>query len=865
MSLSTGIANTPLINYFFYKQSTFISSSTDTTCFPILSISDGGNGQLVITTTDTTLLSVGVAVTLESTTSYDGNYTIISKTATTFSVSGIFVATEAGCWHLDIVSIGANAGDPLDYGQIFFYDNTDKITFQNTYNDRDLTVLNPNPILLDANGSWPPIYLIDMPYYVVIKDKFNNLVATLENYLPSSSQGGGGDTEIPLGNLLPTYGFDYVIYSDFSDYRSIATAQTPVGGGWIWKNITTQSDYSDTYRYNNVSLDGVEGNPKNEVVLRSTNNISGQTTNELLMIIGNYNYFQNQQLIFSIFGRTLDGTSPVLNVRLIREKNGVQEAPITIGTITLTPSRTQQTVLFTVPSLVDTNYSNNDSLLLVIELPLNTDFEYGFTGTWLQLSSLGQLDITELAYSENAAKSFFSRGLNRLADDPIYPITGLPATFSEEDSSYQPLRKTGEIILISKQESAGQQINKWASPMGAQDDLGMGFEFVRDEPAGYTVSNRIIDYLRDNVLLESRLTFLAVIDSVNDNQVNVETGIGVRPASAWASLATPRVTLVKSQDELIYGLEAYPMGNGKLRLTFTDNFETNPQAYNPFVFGNDIVENAPEQSPIISSYGVYSLRAEFAGGFNVNYFLNFWNNLGVNVISIGSPSTPAIVEFTLPSSNPTRYIKRQSSGSFVAEQPGGGGVVADIIVSSNEIGLINPYEAIESITNAATYGSNYFSYNSSTDNPGTQPVNPARVIKFGPNGPTGTTSTLTIPLSELSFNKTPAEMARLYRIHINNPFLYQITVAATPNNGDILEISNGMSSFNVIFWDTGQLRPANPSSIRKVIYVPFESSNTIQQIALALANSIERGVAGIPKAADVGLSFPDELAYYMTL
>ena len=83
-----GIPNTPFINNYRYKQTTTMAQNPPPDCFPFLSIADGGNGQLVITTTTTTNLSLGVAITISSTTNYNGNYTVLSTTATTFNVSG---------------------------------------------------------------------------------------------------------------------------------------------------------------------------------------------------------------------------------------------------------------------------------------------------------------------------------------------------------------------------------------------------------------------------------------------------------------------------------------------------------------------------------------------------------------------------------------------------------------------------------------------------------------------------------------------------------------------------------------------------------------------------------------------------------
>ena len=143
-----GLTNTPLINYFFYKQATIISGNTEIICHPFTAVADAGNGQIVFTTTDTSTLSVGTAITIAATTNYDGNYSIISFTSTTFNVSGIFVATEVGTWELASNITGASVGDPLDFGLITFYDNDDQITLQDTYQDRALTVLNTNPLIL---------------------------------------------------------------------------------------------------------------------------------------------------------------------------------------------------------------------------------------------------------------------------------------------------------------------------------------------------------------------------------------------------------------------------------------------------------------------------------------------------------------------------------------------------------------------------------------------------------------------------------------------------------------------------------------------------------------------------------------------
>jgi len=125
---ATAFANTPLINYFRYKQTTNISAATNPVCYPITAFADGGNGQLVLTTSGTDDVDIQESITIAATTNYDGNYTVISKTSTTLNVSGVFISTETGTWELNTNGTGGTAGEPLDFGTIFFFDQDDKVT-----------------------------------------------------------------------------------------------------------------------------------------------------------------------------------------------------------------------------------------------------------------------------------------------------------------------------------------------------------------------------------------------------------------------------------------------------------------------------------------------------------------------------------------------------------------------------------------------------------------------------------------------------------------------------------------------------------------------------------------------------------------
>lgn len=67
--------------------------------------------------------------------------------------------------------------NPIPNGQVFiFVRNTE--TFVPLFQDPDLTVSRANPVGGDANGNFPPIYLVDGIYKMVVRDQSGKLLAT---------------------------------------------------------------------------------------------------------------------------------------------------------------------------------------------------------------------------------------------------------------------------------------------------------------------------------------------------------------------------------------------------------------------------------------------------------------------------------------------------------------------------------------------------------------------------------------------------------------------------------------------------------------------------------------------------------------
>lgn len=83
------------------NQQLMLSNLPQNLSFPITSIADGGGGEVVLTTTDTSRLSPGATIIVVSgTINYNGNHLVVSKTATTINITAVFAGSETGNWGL---------------------------------------------------------------------------------------------------------------------------------------------------------------------------------------------------------------------------------------------------------------------------------------------------------------------------------------------------------------------------------------------------------------------------------------------------------------------------------------------------------------------------------------------------------------------------------------------------------------------------------------------------------------------------------------------------------------------------------------------------------------------------------------------
>jgi hypothetical protein len=74
------------------------------------------------------------------------------------------------------------SGRPMAGAKLYFY-TTGTSTPQDTYSDSGLTTPNANPVVADANGLWPPIYLGTTNYKAILKTSAGVTVQTIDPVL----------------------------------------------------------------------------------------------------------------------------------------------------------------------------------------------------------------------------------------------------------------------------------------------------------------------------------------------------------------------------------------------------------------------------------------------------------------------------------------------------------------------------------------------------------------------------------------------------------------------------------------------------------------------------------------------------------
>jgi len=97
-------------------------------------------------------------------------------------------------------------GDPLSGGLLYFF-TAGTTTPQTPFQDTSLTIVHPNPIVLDASGRVPMFYVADGFIKIRLTDKNGVVIIAADQLLvigPSSGGGGGGGGSVDVTTVLAT-------------------------------------------------------------------------------------------------------------------------------------------------------------------------------------------------------------------------------------------------------------------------------------------------------------------------------------------------------------------------------------------------------------------------------------------------------------------------------------------------------------------------------------------------------------------------------------------------------------------------------------------------------------------------------------
>lgn len=291
------------------------------------------------------------------------------------------------------------AGNALAGGLLFTFKNGTR-DFKDTYSDPGMTVLNSNPLQLDASGS-ASIYWEDDDYYTIALYSVDpsapsvpyQLIYTQNNY-PQVT--GGGEGPVTINQSFP----NNVRNAQFTrwgsdDFRSTDTSNETyttlnASGNTLLDGIAVNELADDwTLLRNNTSMtiqvqrvafalgqSDVPANPLNYLNYQCTNVGAGDTT--FLQINQAYYSVQtlnNSEVAFGFWGRSSSGSTITPTIEQYFGSGGTptptQET--VLGSFSLSPVWEQYTAIVTLPTVQGATIGTdeNDQLYLNFRLPLN--------------------------------------------------------------------------------------------------------------------------------------------------------------------------------------------------------------------------------------------------------------------------------------------------------------------------------------------------------------------------------------------------------------------------------------------------------------------------------------------------------------
>jgi hypothetical protein len=796
--------NTPLINYFFYK-APFINDAYSLTNLTVLA---GGSGYAV---NDIVILDGGTytnpavikvtGVTSGEITSFDitsnGKYSVSPTTLTQLSTNGVGTGTTFNglAFTPNLYPIGPNV--PLSGGFIYFYEDENRTVQANTYSDvsdSSNPVINTNPIQLGTSGDFPPIYMEDRFYYIVITDNTGdqaNPVEVLEHYNPSEvvNQPSAFNDNFVVN---PQFNYPITFYKTTDEEGEITDDTTIVAWGWEFLQ-DEETDSKNYITFEDVVGQGIEGNPIKQIILNCEDASSEETLKDFRSYIGKVDFYSGQSLTFSaqMISLRLVPAPVKIFIELFYGIGGSPTELIELTSFTVGVTRQKFVHSFSVPSIDGKLIGTGNYMAIRIQPSINAVCLVGITNV------LVAPGVQPSAIFNNEATGY-SKALI-LGESTDISGAGLIQNYSSyyyNDGKIFPYSDTGTIFLQPKNEVTPYRL------------LCDGSSLLVN---GYSDTDIPYRRLYDVIGLE----FGGggdIICGVRGKEVSFESAAGARAKTAYTA-GTTTFAVANPFLGLDMGINIVNNNDYSVTATFVDNFAADQTV--PNFFGSYTFLAPSSLLPQAAAYWG-------TGGGEINA-----ENITINTTAPGSVSTQAVFDLTFHSKASSDYQTRQVSSSnqlvvssfleFSAlspnsRQPGGyGGDTLNHVVLFSLDGVFNIHIGMPAVFLISS--------------------NAYTVVDFKSN--------LSITQNIKNFVKTVA-----------NPFLWTITVNNAPSASQYFLFSSATVDYYGWFTVNGVgVDPAIGS--RTGVEIPTFTGNTPEDVARIIAETINSQTFTIPAPADL--------------
>jgi len=292
-----------------------------------------------------------------------------------------------------------NSNQPLANGTLTSYLSSDRTTLSPFYPSPSNINPWPNPLPFDGKGSVGPIYgESDIVYFIVVQDRYENIIFSQDNWTPSS---GGGSGPITVNNstenLLKNGQFSIQKELNFSFSNSTPDFNPfsmEIADSWFFdKDVNTNSD---TLSFQPFPL-GVtipESSPQNYFEYTVTNiGTGGEVSKTMGQRISKVRSLENQTINFSFFAKS---NVPIVIQPQATQFFGTGGSPspsvttLIGGSIVLTSTWTKYTASKVIPSTSGKTLGTNldDYLAFQIELAKNQIYTFNLTNNYVQSGNM---------------------------------------------------------------------------------------------------------------------------------------------------------------------------------------------------------------------------------------------------------------------------------------------------------------------------------------------------------------------------------------------------------------------------------------------------------------------------------------------